>query len=90
MSDYIHILIAIPPKYAVSQVMGYIKGKNAIYVARRYGGREKYLSGQHTWSRGYFVLTVGLDEEVIRKDIQNQEEEDKKRDLALGLFLELN
>lgn len=88
MSD--HILIAIPPKYSVSQVVGYIKGKSAIYVARRYGEREKYFSGQHKWARGYFVSTVGNNEEVIRRYIQNQEAEDKKLDSDLGLFPELN
>lgn len=90
MSDHIHILIAIPPKYSVSQVVGYIKGKSAIYVARRYGGREKYFSGQHMWARGYFVSTVGSNEDVIRRYIQNQEAEDKKLDSDLGLFPELN
>lgn len=90
MSDHIHILIAIPPKYSVSQVVGYIKGKSAIYVARRYGGREKYFSGQHKWARGYFLSTVGSNEDVIRRYIQNQEAEDKKLDSDLGLFPELN
>lgn len=85
MSDHIHILIAIPPKYSVSQVVGYIKGKSAIYVARRYGGREKYFSGQHMWARGYFVSTVGCNEDVMRRYIQNQEAEDKKLDFRFGL-----
>ena len=89
MSDHIHILMKIPPKYSVSQVVGYIKGKSAIYVARKYGGREKYFSGQHMWARGYFVPTVGMNEEVIRKYIRNQENEDKKTDQDLGLFPEL-
>lgn len=90
MSDHIHMLISIPPKYSVSQVVGYIKGKSAIYVARRYGGREKYFSGQHMWARGYFVSTVGHDEKVVRRYIQNQETEDKKLDSDMGLFPELN
>ncbi len=89
MSDHIHILMRIPPKYSVSQVVGYIKGKSAIYVARKYGGREKYFSGQHIWARGYFVSTVGMNEEVIRSCIRNQENEDKKTAQYLGLFPEL-
>ena len=89
MSDHIHILIKIPPKYSVSQVIGYIKGKSAIYVARKYGGRTKYFSGQHMWARGYFVSAVGMNEVVILKYIQNHENEDKKMDQDLGLFPEL-
>lgn len=89
MIDHIHILIAIPPKYAVSQVVGYIKGKSTIYIARNYG-RGKYFSGQHMWARGYFVSTVGRNEEAIRKYIRNQEAEDKRIDQNLGLFPELN
>ena len=89
MSDHIHMLIEIPPKYSVAQVMGYIKGKSAIYIARKYGEREKYFSGQHFWARGYFVSTVGRNEEMIRKYIQNKEAEDKKLDQDLGLFPEL-
>ncbi|MDO5774818.1 MAG: transposase [Spirochaetales bacterium] len=71
------------------QVVGYIKGKNAVYVARKHEGREKYFSGQHIWARGYFVSTVGMNEEVIRKYIRNQESEDRKTDQDLGLFSEL-
>ena len=89
MSDHIHMLIEIPPKYSVAQVMGYIKGKSAIYIARKYGEREKYFSGQHFWARGYFVSTVGRNEDMIRKYIQNQEAEDKKLDQELGLFPDL-
>lgn len=85
MSDHIHILMKIPPKYSVSQVVGYIKGKSVVYVARKYEGREKYFNGQHIWARGYFVSTVGMNEEVIR----NQESEDRKTDQDLGLFPEL-
>jgi putative transposase len=78
--DHVHILISIPPKYAVSQVIGYIKGKSAIYVARNYGGRRKNFTGEHFWARGYYVSTVGIDEEVIRKYIREQEAEDKRFD----------
>lgn len=88
MSDHVHILIQIPPKYSVAKVMGYIKGKSAIYVAKKYG-RRGYFTGQHFWARGYFVSTVGNDENVIRRYIQNQEKEDQKLDQDLGLFPEL-
>ena len=73
-----HLLIAIPPKYAVSQVIGYIKGKSAIYFARVYGERKRNFVGQHFWARGYFVSTVGRDEATIREYIKNQEQEDQR------------
>ena len=66
MSDHVHMMIAIPPKYAVSEVIGYIKGKSAIHVARVYGERKRNFVGQHFWARGHFVSTVGRDETVIR------------------------
>ena len=78
--DHVHMLIRIPPKYAVSHVVGYIKGKSAIRIARDFMGRHKSFKGYHFWARGYFVSTVGLDEGTIRKYIQNQEENDRKRD----------
>ncbi|QBB70913.1 IS200/IS605 family transposase [Pseudolysobacter antarcticus] len=78
MSDHVHMLIAIPPKYAVSQVVGYIKGKSAIHLARTYGERKRNFTGQHFWARGYFVSTVGRDEAQIRAYIQNQEHEDRR------------
>ena len=87
MSDHIHMLIEIPPKYSVAQVIGYMKGKSAIYVARGYGERQKYFSGQHVWARGYFVSTVGLDEEVIRKYIREQEKDDLRQDEQQQLVL---
>jgi len=80
MSDHVHMLIAIPPKYAVSQVVGFIKGKSAIHLARAYGERKRSLVGQHFWARGYFVSTVGRDEDVIRTYIQQQEQEDRRLD----------
>ena len=83
--DHVHILISIPPKYAVSQVVGYIKGKSAIWVARHYGGRHRNFSGQHFWARGYYVSTVGRDEAMIREYIQRQEAEDQRQD-QLKLF----
>lgn len=78
MPDHVHMLIAIPPKYAVSQVVGYMKGKSAIHIARVYGERRRNFVGQSFWARGYFVSTVGRDEEVIRKYIRDQEKEDER------------
>ena len=78
--DHIHILISIPPKLSVSKVMGYIKGKSAIAIARTYVGRRKNFAGQSFWARGYYVSTVGADEEIVRSYIQNQSEEDKRLD----------
>ena len=80
MSDHVHMLISIPPKYAVSQVIGYLKGKSAIHLARVYGGRKRNFVGQHFWARGYFVSTVGRDEATVRDYIRRQEEEDKRLD----------
>ena len=65
--DHVHMLISIPPKYAVAQVIGYIKGKSAIQIARTYMGRKKNFTGQSFWARGYFVCTVGADEKTIRE-----------------------
>ncbi|MCL5059672.1 MAG: IS200/IS605 family transposase [Candidatus Thermoplasmatota archaeon] len=78
MPDHVHMMISIPPKHAVSQVIGYIKGKGAIHLARVYGERKRNFVGQHFWARGYFVSTVGRDEEVIRAYIKNQEKEDQR------------
>ena len=78
--DHVHMLISIPPKYAVSQVIGYIKGKSAIHIARTFGGRRRNFTGQHFWARGYFVSTVGRDEKAIRDYIQRQEQEDRRLD----------
>ena len=64
--------ISIPPKYAVSKVVGYLKGKSAISIARKFKGRQKNFDGEHFWARGYFVSTVGLDEEIVRKYIREQ------------------
>jgi len=75
LPDHIHILISIPPKYSVSQIIGYLKGKSAIQIARTYMERKKNFTGQHFWARGYFVSTVGADEETIRDYIRRQEEE---------------
>src|SRR5262245_55524055 len=80
MPDHVHMLISIPPKYSVAQAIGYIKGKSAIHVARTFLGRRRNFVGQHLRARGYFVSTVGRDEEVIRKYIRHQESEDKRLD----------
>jgi putative transposase len=80
MPDHVHMLIAIPPKYAVSQVVGYIKGKSAIHLARVYGERKRDFVGQRFWARGYFVSTVGRDEATVREYIRNQEQEDQRLD----------
>ena len=77
---HVHMMISIPPKYAVSQVIGYIKGKSAIHLARVYGERKRNFTGQHFWARGYFVSTVGRDETVIREYIRKQEAEDSRLD----------
>ena len=78
--DHVHMLIEIPPKYAVSEVVGYVKGKSAIYVARTYLGKRQNFTGQSFWARGYFVSTVGKDEEAIKQYIQEQEAEDRRLD----------
>ena len=78
MPDHVHMMISIPPKYAVSQVIGYIKGKSAIQMARVYGERKRNFTGQHFWARGYFVSTVGRNEEAIREYIRQQEKEDAR------------
>jgi len=80
MGDHVHMLISIPPKYAVSQVVGYIKGKSAIHIARTYAGKRQNFTGQSFWARGYFVSTVGRDEETIKKYIKKQEDADRKID----------
>ncbi len=83
--DHSHMLISIPPKYSVSNVVGYIKGKSAIHIARAYFGRRKNFTGQHFWAKDYHVSTVGRDEEAIRKYIREQEAEDRRLD-QLNLF----
>jgi putative transposase len=87
LPDHVHMLISIPPKYAVSQVVGFVKGKSAIQIARTFLGRRKNFVGHHFWARGYFVSTVGIDEETIRAYIKAQEEEDRRLD-QLNLFEE--
>ena len=79
-SDHVHMEISIPPKSAVSQVIGYVKGKSAIGIARTYGGRKRHIVGEHFWARGYYVSTVGKDEAVIRAYIERQSHEDQRLD----------
>ena len=79
-ADHVHIVVCIPPKYAVAQVVGFVKGKSAIHVARTYMGRKRNFVGQNFWARGYAVSTVGLDEETIREYVRNQEKEDRRID----------
>lgn len=80
LADHVHMLISIPPKYSVSSVIGYIKGKSALYIARQYNGKKRNFGGESFWARGFYVSTVGLDEETIRNYIKYQEEEDKRID----------
>jgi putative transposase len=80
LPDHVHMMISIPPKYAVAQVIGFIKGKSAIHRARVYGGRKQNFVGQSFWARGSFVSTVGRDEALVREYIRTQEEEDKRLD----------
>ena len=80
MPDHVHMMISIPPKYAVAQVVGYLKGKSAIHIARQFAGKTRNYVGQHFWARGCFASTVGRDEAVIRNYIRHQEAEDRRID----------
>ena len=80
MRDHVHMLVSIPPKYSVSQVVGYLKGKSAIHIARTFMGKPRNFTGESFWARGYFVSTVGRDEKEIREYIQKQEQEDQRID----------
>ena len=79
MSDHVHMLISIPPKYSVAHIVGFLKGKTALYVANRYARKRRY-KGYHFWARGYFVSTTGYNEQVVRRYIQNQQKQDKSSD----------
>ncbi len=80
MPDHVHMCISIPPKYAVSNVVGFIfiKGKSAISMARQFMGKAKNFTGENFWARGYFVSTVGLDEEVVKAYIREQEKAEER------------
>ena len=80
MLDHVHMCICIPPKYSVSQVIGYLKGKSAIAVARQFGGRRRNFNGESLWARGYAVSTVGFELEQVRRYIREQSERDMKED----------
>ena len=84
-ADHLHMLIKIPPKYSVAQVVGFIKGKSAIHIARVFMNRRKNFTGENFWARGYYVSTAGKDEEVVRRYILQQETEDRRID-QLQLF----
>ena len=79
MPDHVHMLISIPPKYSVSHIVGFLKGKTSLYVANKYARKRRY-KGYHFWARGYFVSTTGYQEQVVRRYIQNQEKKDKASD----------
>ena len=86
MRDHIHYCLSIPPQLAVSNVVGYLKGKSAISIAGNFKGRQRNFTGEAFWARGYFVSTVGLDEEMVREYIRNQEKQDEHRDqLTFGI-----
>jgi len=85
MPDHVHMLISIPPKYSVAQVIGFIKGKSAIHIARNYLGHRRNFTGQQFWARGYHVSTVGRDEDTVREYIRSQEQEDQRVE-QLSLF----
>ena len=80
LPDHVHVLISIPPKYAVAQVVGFLKGKSAIHIARVFSGRRRNFVGQQFWARGYYVSTVGKDEQAVRQYIREQEVTDRQLD----------
>ncbi len=80
MQDHVRLLISIPPKYAVSHLVGDIRGKSAIHLARVYGEHQRNFIGQSFWARKYFVSTVGRDEALTRDSIRDQEQESKRLD----------
>ena len=78
VQDHVHMLIKIPPKFSVAEIIGYIKGKSVIAVARQFGGRKRNFNGEKLWARGYAVSTVGFEEENVREYIRHQEQLDTK------------
>jgi putative transposase len=81
MPDHVHLLLSIPPKFSVANTVGFLKGKSAIQIHRRFLGRQRNFTGFHFWTRGYCVSTVGLDEAKVRAYIREQEEEEKRQEL---------
>jgi putative transposase len=87
MADHIHMCVCIPPTYAVSNVVGYLKGKSAITIARQFGGRARSFTGDACCARGYYVSTVGLNEAMVRAYIRNQEEAEARYvQMKLGVY----
>lgn len=86
VQDHVHMLIKIPPKYSVSEVIGYIKGKSAISVARQFNGKKRNFNGESFWARGYAVSTVGFEEATVRSYIKHQEQLDSKGYDEYGSF----
>jgi len=86
VQDHVYMLIKIPPKYAVSEIVGYIKDKSAISVARQFGGRKRNFNGEKFWARGYAVSTVGFEESQIKRYIREQEQLDGKGSNEGGEF----
>ena len=77
MPDHVHIVIEIPPKHAVASIIGFLKGKSAIAIARQFSGKERNFTGEHFWARGYAASTVGLEEEEVRRYVREQDAEDE-------------
>lgn len=75
--DHIHMLVKIPPKYSVSNIMGYLKGKSALMIFDRFANLKYKFGNRHFWARGYYVSTVGLNEATIKKNIREQETHDR-------------
>ena len=86
VQDHVHMLIAIPPKHSVAEVVGYMKGKSAIAVARQFSGRKKNFNGECLWARGYAVSTVGFEETQIKAYIKNQQQLDGRGQDESGEF----
>ena len=80
MADHVHLCLSIPPKYSVANTVGFLKGKSAIRIHREFMGQKRNFTGLHFWAKGYCVSTVGLDEQMIRAYIRNQEETEKRSD----------
>ena len=80
VKDYVHMCISIPPKYAVLEIIGYLKGKSAIAVSRQFGGKKRNFSGEKLWARGYAVSTIGLELEMVKNYIAHQEQTDRENE----------
>ena len=88
MIDHVHVCVSVPPKHSLAQVIGFVKGKSAIQIHRKFLGRQSNFSGFHFWSRGYCVSTVGRDENMIREYIKNQEKEERREDATQQSFFQ--